>query len=212
MGTVAEQDPETPWYLLPLKAIRDLIPERFPLLRLAVPTQLFSLAIALIVVQVTRVKPSPIRCNLPFLRALGLMVGLEIGLMALFLVLKLFVNEVKLPGYIERLLTALKKTTPLELVVTCASVGFVEEVAFRGVLLPLLGAVISSVLFGAAHRPRIAFHWFVLCTMGAVFAFELKISGGLLLPMVHHALHDLWALTLLYVVLRADPDGEVELK
>lgn len=182
-----------------------MIPESLPLLRLALPTQILTLAVAFVLVKLTGVKPSPIRCTLPFWHAVGLMLALEAGFMALFVALKSFVKEVKLPGYLERLVRALKGTTPLELVVTCASVGFVEEVAFRGVLHPIVGIVPASLLFAAAHRPRMAFHWFVLSTMGAVFTYELQVSGGLLLPMVHHALHDLWALGLLYTVLRADP-------
>lgn len=40
-------------------------------------------------------------------------------------------------------------------------------------------------------------------------AFELAYTGGLLVPIVHHALHDLWALGLLYIVLRNDPERTV---
>lgn len=209
---VAESDAEkpTPWYLTPLKAMQEMIPERYPLLRLALPTQILTLCVAYFVVKFTGVKPVPIRCELPFWRALGLMVGLEVAFMLLFVALKFFVKEIKLPGYLERLINAIKKTGPVELIVTCASVGFVEEVAFRGVLFPLIGLIPSALLFGAAHRPRMPFHWLVLCTMGAVFSLELHLTGGLLLPIVHHALHDLWALGLLYAVLRADPDQKID--
>lgn len=207
-----EDEPEkpTPWYLAPLKAMQEMIPERFPLLRLAIPTQVATLSVAYLIVRVTGVKPSPITCKIPFWNAVLLVAGLEIGFMAVFMLLKLLVKEVKLPGYLERLVMALKKTTFLEVVATCASVGFVEEVAFRGVLHPLVGVVVASVLFAAAHRPRMLFHWFVLATMGAVFTYELHVTGGLLVPIVHHALHDLWALGLLFAVLRADPDTKLE--
>ena len=210
MAEPDEPEKPTPWYLAPLKAMQEMIPERFPLLRLALPTQIVTLSVAYLVVRTTGVRPSPIACTIPFWRAVALIAGLEVAFMALFVLLKFFVKEVKLPGYLERLVNAIKKTTPLELVVTCASVGFVEEVAFRGVLHPLLGVVPASLLFAAAHRPRMIFHWFVLATMGAVFTFELSVSGGLLVPIVHHALHDLWALGLLYAVLRADPDQKID--
>ena len=207
---MADTEPEPPWYLLPIKAMQQMIPERFPLLRLAIPTQIFTLALAYLIVWQLKVEPMPIRCTWPFWHAVGLMVGLEIALMAVFVGLKFLVKEVKLPGYLETLMMAIKKTSPLELVVTCACVGFVEEVAFRGVLYPLLGLIPSALLFGAAHRPRIPYHWFVLCTMGCVFAAELILTGGLLVPIVHHALHDLWALGLLYAVLRAEPEKKPE--
>lgn len=205
-----EPEKPTPWYLLPLKAMQEMIPERFPLLRLAIPTQVLTLSIAYVIVRLTGVKPSPITCKIPVWNAILLVVGLEIGFMAVFMALKLLVKEVKLPGYLERLVMALKKTTFLEIVVTCASVGFVEEVAFRGVVHPLAGVILASILFAAAHRPRMLFHWFVLATMGAVFTYELHVTGGLLVPIVHHALHDLWALGLLYAVLKNDPDATLE--
>lgn len=207
-----EDKPEqpTPWYLAPLKAMQEMIPERFPLLRLAIPTQILTLSVTYLLVKITGVKPVPITCEIPFWHAVGLVVGLEVAFMGVFILLKSMVKEVKLPGYLERLINAIKKTTPLELFVTCVSVGFVEEIAFRGVLLPLIGVVPSALLFGAAHRPRMAFHWLVLCSMGALFTLELRLTGGLLVPIVHHALHDLWALGLLFAVLRADPDQKID--
>jgi membrane protease YdiL (CAAX protease family) len=205
-----EEKEEHHWILAPLKAIQEMIPERFPLLRLAIPTQILTLAVAYFVVRIFKVRPPPIRCDMPLLQALGLMLGLEAAFIGVFLLLKPLVKEMKLPGYLEKLIQALRKTTPAELFITCMMVGFVEEVVFRGVLLPLIGLVPSAVLFGAAHRPRIIFHWFVLCTMGTLFAFELRLTGGLLVPILHHALHDLWALGLLYVVLRSEPEQKVD--
>lgn len=205
-----EDDDPFAWLKAPLKAIQEFIPERYPLLRLAIPTQLATLTVAFVLTRIFDIDTAPIRCEMPFWRALALMLGLEIGFLVVFISLKSFVKEMKLPGYLEKLLQALRKTTPGELVVTCITVGFVEEVAFRGVLLPLVGPVISTALFGFAHRPRILFHWAVLCGIATLFLVELRLTGGLLLPIVHHALHDLWALGLLYVVLRNDPDRGVE--
>lgn len=205
-----EDDDPYAWLKAPLKAIQALIPERYPLLRLAVPTQVATLTVAFVLTRIFTIETPPIRCEMPFWSALGLMLALEIGFLVVFLTLKRFVKEMKLPGYLEKLIQALRKTTPGELLVTCATVGFVEELAFRGVLLPLVGPIVSTALFGFAHRPRIVFHWFVLCGIATLFIIELKLTGGLLLPMVHHGLHDLWALGLLYVVLRNDPDREVE--
>jgi membrane protease YdiL (CAAX protease family) len=210
-SAVADED-EDPyaWLKAPLKAIQEMIPERYPLLRLAIPTQVLTLTVAFVLTRIFDIETPPIRCEMPFWRAVGLMVGLEVAFLVVFVSLKRFVKEMKLPGYLEKLLQALKKTTPGELAVVCLSVGFVEEVAFRGVLLPLVGPVISTALFGLAHRPRILFHWAVLCGIATLFIIEMRLTGGLLLPIVHHALHDLWALGLLYVVLRNDPDGTVE--
>lgn len=210
-GPVAEDDDDSyAWLKAPLKAIQELIPERYPLLRLAIPTQVATLTVAYALTRIFEVETPPIRCELPLLKALGLMLGLEAGFLAVFLCLKRLVKEMKLPGYLEKLIQALRKTTPGELLVTCLTVGFVEELAFRGVLLPLTGPIISTALFGLAHRPRILFHWLVLCSIALLFIIELRLTGGLLLPMVHHALHDLWALGLLYVVLRNDPDQGIE--
>lgn len=207
---VGDSDRETPWYALPFRAIHDVIPERYPLLRLAVPTQLASLTLAYFLVTYLKVRPMPITCEMPFWRALGMAAGLEAVCMALFFGVRKMLDEIQLPEYMKRLIAVLPKAHPAELVAVCAMVGFTEEVLARGVLLPLLGWAPSLAIFVAVHRPKMGAHALMVGTTGAVFTLELLLTRGLLVPILHHFFRDLFALGLLYVVLRKDPEAGVE--
>lgn len=77
--------------------------------------------------------------------------------------------------------------------------GVGEELLFRGVLLPLIGLPASSVLFGAVHiggRSFLGFGAWAAC-IGALFGWLMVTTGGLLAPIVAHAVYD--ALALAYV-------------
>ena len=74
--------------------------------------------------------------------------------------------------------------------------GFSEELLFRGFLQPLLGIIITSVLFGAAHF--ITLGYFLLATgigffLGGVFHY----SGNILVPIMVHTLYNIFAFSLL---------------
>jgi membrane protease YdiL (CAAX protease family) len=66
-----------------------------------------------------------------------------------------------------------------------------EELLFRGLLVPLLGVVGSSVLFGALHQIRGAARWWWMAwatVMGLLFALVFRATGSLVGPIVAHAL------------------------
>lgn len=192
--------------LAPLKVIEELVPERYPLLRLALPTQLLAMSAAYAIGRLFLVDAPSLGCPGGVLRGLSIMVAGELAFLAAVLVLRPLAGDVKLPGYLERVLAALRKTNAADLVVTCALVGFCEEAVFRGVVTPLLGPIPAAALFGAAHRPRAVFHWLAVSSLGLLLSYEVQLTGGLFIPMLHHALHDLAALTVLHVVLKNNPD------
>jgi len=77
--------------------------------------------------------------------------------------------------------------------------GVAEEFLFRGVLQPLVGLPLASVVFGAVHvggRGFIGYGVWAAC-IGALFGGLMMITGGLLAPIVAHAVYD--ALALAYV-------------
>jgi hypothetical protein len=77
--------------------------------------------------------------------------------------------------------------------------GLGEELLFRGVLQPLVGLPVASVIFGAVHvggRNFVAYGVWAAC-IGALFGWLMVVTGGLLAPIVAHAVYD--ALALAYV-------------
>jgi membrane protease YdiL (CAAX protease family) len=77
-----------------------------------------------------------------------------------------------------------------------AAAGLGEEWLFRGILQPLIGLGVSSVIFGLAHvggRRMLAFG--VWATgMGLVMGTLAIVTGGLIAPIVAHGLYDILAL------------------
>jgi membrane protease YdiL (CAAX protease family) len=77
--------------------------------------------------------------------------------------------------------------------------GLGEELLFRGVLQPLIGLPLASLIFGAVHiggRSLIGYGVWAAC-IGALFGWLTVVTGGLLAPIVAHAVYD--ALALAYV-------------
>jgi membrane protease YdiL (CAAX protease family) len=73
-------------------------------------------------------------------------------------------------------------------VATASALG--EELFFRGLLVPLVGVVASSALFGAVHQigGRARWGWMAWAAiMGALFAIVFKVTGSLIGPLVAHA-------------------------
>jgi membrane protease YdiL (CAAX protease family) len=69
-----------------------------------------------------------------------------------------------------------------------SSIG--EEVLFRGALVPWLGVVVSSLLFGALHqlRGRSRLSWAAFAAVvGFLFAALFRVTGSLVGPIVAHA-------------------------
>jgi len=74
-------------------------------------------------------------------------------------------------------------------VALASSVG--EEVLFRGALVPWVGVIVSSVLFGLLHqmRGRSRLSWVLFATVvGLLFGGLFRATGSLLGPIVAHAL------------------------
>lgn len=83
-----------------------------------------------------------------------------------------------------------------EVVVIALAAGVGEELLFRGALQPEIGLVPASLVFGALHtggRGTLAFGCWV-AVMGAALGWLAVATGGLLAPIVAHALYDAAAL------------------
>jgi membrane protease YdiL (CAAX protease family) len=83
------------------------------------------------------------------------------------------------------------KKRNLVLVSVFSGVG--EEALFRGALQPVLGIVVTSILFGALHvGPDRRYLVWTLWAVGAgfLFGFLYEWTGGLLAPMTAHVLHN----------------------
>ena len=83
-----------------------------------------------------------------------------------------------------------------EVVVISLAAGIGEELLFRGVLQPELGLIPASLIFGVLHtggRGTLAFGCWVTL-MGAALGWLAVATGGLLAPIVAHALYDAAAL------------------
>ena len=82
------------------------------------------------------------------------------------------------------------------IVIIGIAAGLGEEWLFRGVLQPLVGLLVASVLFGLAHmggRHMLAFAIWA-SAMGAALGGLAIVTGGLIAPMVAHGLYDMLAL------------------
>ena len=83
-----------------------------------------------------------------------------------------------------------------DIVVIALLSGFSEELFFRGVLLPEMGLVLSSLCFGALHALcAVYFAWATL--IGAGLGALALASGSLVTPIAAHATYNLGALLLL---------------
>ena len=86
-----------------------------------------------------------------------------------------------------------------QIVTVSVLAGAAEELLFRGVLQPLVGLTAASAIFGAVHvggRGFIGYGAWAAC-IGALFGWLMVQTGGLLAPIVAHAMYD--ALALAYV-------------
>ena len=96
---------------------------------------------------------------------------------------------------------------PRDVVVVALLSGFTEELFFRGVLLPEVGIVLSSVCFGALHA--LCATYLVWATViGAGFSALALFGGSLVPPILAHATYNLGALLILQrSARRASPPG-----
>lgn len=89
----------------------------------------------------------------------------------------------------ETLRPAVKDATTGQLLGMAVMSGLGEELFFRGLLVPALGAVASSLLFGLLHQVpgRARFVWAAWATlMGLAFAAVFQLTGSLAGPMLAH--------------------------
>ena len=89
--------------------------------------------------------------------------------------------------------------TAAQIVIVSVLAGTAEELLFRGVLQPIAGMPAASVIFGAVHvggRDFVGYGLWAAC-IGALFGWLMVMTGGLLAPIVAHAVYD--ALALAYV-------------
>jgi membrane protease YdiL (CAAX protease family) len=87
----------------------------------------------------------------------------------------------------------------IQIITVSVLAGAAEELLFRGVLQPLVGLPAASAIFGAVHvggRGFIGYGAWAAC-IGALFGWLMVATGGLLAPIVAHAVYD--ALALAYV-------------
>jgi uncharacterized protein len=83
--------------------------------------------------------------------------------------------------------------TKRNLVLVSVFSGVGEEAFFRGALQPVLGIMVTSILFGVLHvGPDRRYLVWTLWAVGAgfLFGFLYEWTGGLLAPMTAHVLHN----------------------
>lgn len=80
---------------------------------------------------------------------------------------------------------------PESIVIVALASSIGEETLFRGALVPALGPILSSLLFGALHqlrgRSRLSW-WFFATLVGASFAYLFRFTGSLVGPLLAHAI------------------------
>ncbi len=84
-----------------------------------------------------------------------------------------------------------RSLTPGQVLLVAGLSGLGEEILFRGVLLPLLGLVASSLVFGLAHQMRGPSRWVWVswaALAGVAFGLLFRLTGSLVGPLVAHAL------------------------
>lgn len=101
--------------------------------------------------------------------------------------------------YHEVLVPLFSRFNTVGIVVLGAMAGIGEEWLFRGVLQPVTGWVVASLVFGAAHvgaRSMVPFGVWA-AVMGLALGGLAQATGGLIAPMVAHGVYDMLALAYL---------------
>jgi len=138
----------------------------------------------------------------------SLLLGLGSAVPIALLVLLASVGPVSQLGWIKRAMAGIKdrlkqvlgstmlSLTAVDIVLLSAAAGFAEELFFRGLLQSYIGVIGSAFVFGLLHALTPAY--FVMATaIGLYFGYLYEVSGNLLIPMVGHAVYDVFALYLL---------------
>ena len=87
----------------------------------------------------------------------------------------------------------------IDVVFLSLTAGFCEEIFFRGLLLPKIGIIFSSVAFGLLHMPGKKYWIYtVWATLsGALFGWLFLLSKSLWLPITAHAVNNIIGMVLL---------------
>jgi membrane protease YdiL (CAAX protease family) len=130
---------------------------------------------------------------------IGLMAACGLGLANHYLLTRApanwVVNGVR-SVYRETIVPLFSGVGPVSAVLIGAAAGVGEEWLFRGILQPLTGVVLASVLFGLAHVGGVRMLPFGVwaTAMGAIMGSLALATGGLIAPMVAHGVYDMLAL------------------
>ena len=84
-----------------------------------------------------------------------------------------------------------RSLTPGQVLLVAGLSSLGEELLFRGFLLPLVGILASSAIFGFAHQMRGPSRWIWIAwatTAGLLFGAAFRLTGSLVGPLVAHAL------------------------
>jgi len=133
----------------------------------------------------------------PLTPTIGTVVGGVASGAALWATIPLLLRSASMRQVWERVLLPFSRALDTrDIVVLALLSGFSEELFFRGVLLPELGLVASSLCFGALHALCAVYAaWAAL--IGAGFGALALAGGSLVPPIVAHATYNFGALLLL---------------
>ena len=98
--------------------------------------------------------------------------------------------------YRETIMPLFSQIGPVSAIIIGTAAGIGEEWLFRGILQPLVGIVIASMLFGLAHvgSTRMLPFGVWATGMGAIMGTLAMATGGLTAPIVAHGVYDILAL------------------
>ena len=99
--------------------------------------------------------------------------------------------------YVEGLKPVFGNLSATEITAISLAAGVGEEMLFRGILQPEFGLILASVIFGLLHMGgsgTVVFGCWVMVMGGALGALAIW-TGGLLAPIVAHAVYDAAAMS-----------------
>jgi membrane protease YdiL (CAAX protease family) len=115
-----------------------------------------------------------------------------------------------IPGIVTKLSqykSLLFELSTIEKIYLSLLAGISEELLFRGLLQPIFGLTITSILFGMAHC--YTFGYFIVATgLGCLFGAALQYSNNLLVPIVVHSLYDIFAFHMLISIYHDMPPNQ----
>lgn len=155
-----------------------------------------SLVLCFVALVVAEVRALPLASGVP-LAARDVVAGAACGAL-LWLSIPLLRRSARMRDLWDTVLVPFSRDLATrDIVVLALLSGVSEELFFRGVLLPEIGLVPSSVLFGLLHALNPTYALWATVT-GAGFGVLALYGGSLLLPIAAHVTYNLGA----FVVLR----------